>query len=184
MSDVLETPPRAWGRRQCGNKTSPCPGNTPTSVGKTAQAWQRQARLQKHPHERGEDPRTLLSKEGREETPPRAWGRPEIRGRNGSLFRNTPTSVGKTTSRVRSRRSSRKHPHERGEDILPCGHRVAHVETPPRAWGRPIFRGKTGHAKRNTPTSVGKTSASALPMMPREKHPHERGEDGAWCASM
>ena len=180
----METPPRAWGRRQCGNKTSPCPGNTPTSVGKTAQAWQRQARLQKHPHERGEDPRTLLSKEGREETPPRAWGRPEIRGRNGSLFRNTPTSVGKTSKAMPDGTELRKHPHERGEDDVNELARRYEAETPPRAWGRPGYGSGPGKGKRNTPTSVGKTRPEWRRQKPRQKHPHERGEDGAWCASM
>ena len=111
------------------------------------------------------------------ETPPRAWGRPEIRGRNGSLFRNTPTSVGKTTSRGRSRRSSRKHPHERGEDWqsllglgIPC-------ETPPRAWGRQMAGQRRGGRHGNTPTSVGKTPLRRPPQRRRRKHPHERGED-------
>ena len=50
-------------------------------------------------------------------------------------------------------------------------------ETPPRAWGRLITRIVTGRATRNTPTGVGKTHVGLLPHIPREKHPHGRGED-------
>ena len=56
MIMLTETPPRAWGRPMCQPELPPRFGNTPTGVGKTAGANQK-------------DGTTL-------ETPPRAWGRP------------------------------------------------------------------------------------------------------------
>ena len=35
MVCVLETPPRAWGRRRSNDAAERCQGNTPTCVGKT-----------------------------------------------------------------------------------------------------------------------------------------------------
>ena len=71
-----ETPPRAWGR-QYGQALIACDeGNTPTSVGKTDADHVCACDLWKHPHERGEDffhDQILIFLE---ETPPRAWGRP------------------------------------------------------------------------------------------------------------
>ena len=51
---------------------------------------------QKHPHERGEDGFKLTEPGRRKETPPRAWGRLKIIGRDSDRGGNTPTSVGKT----------------------------------------------------------------------------------------
>ena len=72
---MLETPPRAWGRRWDIQPVLVGIGNTPTSVGKTQRTDGRGCRVKKHPHERGEDD----DREGfyafGGETPPRAWGR-------------------------------------------------------------------------------------------------------------
>ncbi len=52
---VMETPPRAWGRRLLLLGAVGWLGNTPTGVGKTfARLW-RLSLLRKHPHGRGED---------------------------------------------------------------------------------------------------------------------------------
>ena len=137
MINTWETPPRAWGRPYTADKSGAFFGNTPTSVGKTAQAWQRQARLQKHPHERGEDHPLLCRRYDMRETPPRAWGRP-LRGSGRGVRRgNTPTSVGKTSSLAATGWPMWKHPHERGEDPFSEEKRATQKETPPRAWGRP-----------------------------------------------
>ena len=70
-----------------------------------------------------------------------------------------------------------KHPHERGEDCCSSGVLIMEQETPPRAWGRPHHQLRGGFKRRNTPTSVGKTSPFLSPAGLVEKHPHERGED-------
>ncbi len=49
------------------------------------------------------------------ETPPRAWGRPPVRRKLVSSFRNTPTCVGKAFDYEVNGETLQKHPHVRGE---------------------------------------------------------------------
>ena len=114
------------------------------------------------------------------ETPPRAWGRRKWPSVWARPRRNTPTGVGKTLYLGESSFSSRKHPHGRGEDSLNRLRLGLHVETPPRAWGRPFpaWLSKTVH--RNTPTGVGKTGGRDSSQAGHRKHPHGRGEDPAF----
>ena len=65
-----------------------------------------------------------------------------------------------------------KHPHERGEDIPDIVRRKLFKETPPRAWGRRPPMSSIWALSRNTPTSVGKTSADYAEQAAYEKHPH------------
>ena len=51
-------------------------GNTPTGVGKTPGDQIAAFLSQKHPHGRGEDNDKALELSEKQETPPRAWGRP------------------------------------------------------------------------------------------------------------
>ncbi len=134
--------------------------------------------LRKHPHGRGEDYRSLCNPSCVEETPPRAWGRPFMPRASAARFRNTPTGVGKTKIQYLWPLGFKKHPHGRGEDEQEELWSDASMETPPRAWGRPIGEGNGKLDGRNTPTGVGKTvRPSGLVTFPR-KHPHGRGEDG------
>ena len=71
-------------------------GNTPTSVGKTYEDKPTEYEQEKHPHERGEDLEYKAFQDENEETPPRAWGRPIVTVISLRVYRNTPTSVGKT----------------------------------------------------------------------------------------
>ena len=151
--------------------------NTPTSVGKTFFNHPQQAHIRKHPHERGEDEERGRRLKGREETPPRAWGR----RRGGTLMAgydgNTPTSVGKTWKRPLTGSTTWKHPHERGEDPASICACLRSSETPPRAWGRLETGIAQGFLAGNTPTSVGKTGKANMRPLAKKKHPHERGED-------
>ena len=157
VSWVLETPPRAWGRRPRSQKLWRC-------------RW-------KHPHERGEDVRPSLTTGTGLETPPRAWGRQAYDSIGHSSVRNTPTSVGKTAEHGLQHRTNRKHPHERGEDVTFLFMVVGCLETPPRAWGRLHTSDTLSGCGGNTPTSVGKTYVSWYVVGWLGKHPHERGED-------
>ena len=51
----METPPRAWGRRDPLCVGVPKIRNTPTCVGKTGKSQERFFMGKKHPHVRGED---------------------------------------------------------------------------------------------------------------------------------
>ena len=107
-----ETPPHAWGRLgksasrmplsrntpTCVGKTghAPVDGNTPTCVGKTRPSTPARGGGRKHPHMRGEDLLLLCQRMYGKETPPHAWGRPEMTSIFIKEYRNTPTCVGKT----------------------------------------------------------------------------------------
>ena len=177
----LETPPRAWGRLGQAVQDGLEPGNTPTGVGKTRQACSRGLCPEKHPHGRGEDLAQPGRCPGKVETPPRAWGRRARQQDDRLIGRNTPTGVGKTPAAWRGNRPGRKHPHGRGEDQNAGDKDAFHVETPPRAWGRPSRDRGSGHALRNTPTGVGKTLYYLMRRPEMWKHPHGRGEDRHPC---
>ena len=154
---MWETPPRAWGRLLHAAVRRGRRGNTPTGVGKT--------------------PASISKKRKMVETPPRAWGR-----RTGGLddefgIGNTPTGVGKTEIPSGAKKCSQKHPHGRGEDFVSLNFVGSSEETPPRAWGRQYERTKTLQNRGNTPTGVGKTVRLSVFHLPRQKHPHGRGED-------
>ena len=55
--------------------------------------------------------------------------------------------------------------------------RSLHLETPPRAWGRPHFEAFQTDSAGNTPTGVGKTHRAVCMRGNTWKHPHGRGED-------
>ena len=112
----------------------------------------------KHPHGRGEDHIKRTCNIRTEETPPRAWGRLDILVVELADRRNTPTGVGKTSKTQRAKHQRQKHPHGRGEDSGGVSAVSGVMETPPRAWGRPLFFIDAIFAGRNTPTGVGKTS--------------------------
>ena len=105
---------------------------------------------------RGEDLDEAVEGKRGEETPPRAWGRPD----GFQLFRaasgNTPTCVGKTYTVDIAQAQTWKHPHVRGEDRceksnVPCPAKHPHVR--------------------------GEDSAGSVEVKGRLKHPHVRGED-------
>ena len=154
---ATETPPRAWGRRICVPWLAFLKRNTPTGVGKTLPAAPRSPACQKHPHGRGEDGEFAAPSKVCEETPPRAWGRPEPPQSRKARRGNTPTGVGKTYIKPVRSDDPKKHPHGRGEDLKTTALRARLWETPPRAWGRLTADPLTLCRFGNTPTGVGKT---------------------------
>ena len=152
-------------------------GNTPTGVGKTAVPCHPLPHVWKHPHGRGEDPVDGSNPHFGLETPPRAWGRRLYMERVIRVSRNTPTGVGKTDGDRSPVCLLRKHPHGRGEDKALARQIQARAETPPRAWGRPVYAMSGLDWNGNTPTGVGKTPDATWPRRQGRKHPHGRGED-------
>ncbi len=176
-STTTETPPRAWGRPF---KIAPAgweKGNTPTCVGKTRESKNAAVEPWKHPHVRGEDRKLHWQLLGSVETPPRAWGRPLKDPFATRADRNTPTCVGKTPEQTLCQVERGKHPHVRGEDCCLGLRTCIAVETPPRAWGRPVSTAAGWSRGGNTPTCVGKTHQAWQACWATQKHPHVRGED-------
>ena len=126
---------------------------------------------------RGEDVIYISRNFNEPETPPRTWGRLRTNLAAISVYRNTPTHVGKTIRRPHRTPWGQKHPHARGEDLSLVDPLIWWPETPPRTWGRPQQRAAMAGDGGNTPTHVGKTYWSSRIGLIPQKHPHARGED-------
>src|SRR5262249_19795615 len=112
-----------------------------------------------HPHVRGDNwfkAWLLCAAYG---SPPRAWGQLPALVRTGVPCRFTPTRVG-TTAPVHQRSDlDTVHPHARGDNVYPPGHRGAFNGSPPRAWGQRGHSQRRCVLRRFTPTRVGTTSS-------------------------
>ncbi len=64
-----------------------------------------------------------------------------------------------------------------GKTQIACSSLSAHIETPPRAWGRLYCFLQIHNSKGNTPTCMGKTSFLIVGSGHEGKHPHVHGED-------
>ena len=175
--EVLETPPRVWGRPDTQVFLLRRDRNTPTRVGKTSRDAGAASGRGKHPHACGEDEAIQDSVEPPGETPPRVWGRPGRRPFPQPPVGNTPTRVGKTSPGSLIRPMRWKHPHACGEDAAPVVVGTLTTETPPRVWGRLGHNQSSRMGGRNTPTRVGKTKRRSSALRPGRKHPHACGED-------
>ena len=138
MTSEQETPPLTWGRLLDWQKCKRCGGNTPTHVGKTSSLSLSFVFLRKHPHSRGEDGVKTMTDYVEIETPPLTWGRRTGNAEASFGARNTPTHVGKTRLCSHSQGVNEKHPHSRGEDVVPSRSCSTGWETPPLTWGRHI----------------------------------------------
>ena len=153
---VTGSPPRAWGQLAFNFSNIYSPRFTPTRVGTTRPCISRRTWPSVHPHARGDNPLGTRQTFRMYGSPPRAWG--QLRGRCGGThrLRFTPTRVGTTASRARSRERRAVHPHARGDNVISGRVRVArpvhpHARgdnvycsvgrlfasgSPPRAWGQ------------------------------------------------
>ncbi len=135
------SPPQAWGKRPCGTRPSGLAAGSPP------QAWGKR---------RG---RKIggLPQGG---SPPQAWGKPQLTLGAPTLYRFTPTGVGKADLDVFACIQWSVHPHRRGESeiqkgISPIFRRFTPTGvgkaiegfaqesgdrgSPPQAWGKPSF---------------------------------------------
>ena len=154
----METPPRAWGNHPEMIQEAEQSRNTPTGVGKSSRSGHGRQPNQKHPHGRGEIKTPVAEADAVKETPPRAWGNPNSPPVLSMGSRNTPTGVGKSTSRCIVRTAPQKHPHGRGEIAQIEEHQSSKWETPPRAWGNLPAHDVITIVGGNTPTGVGKST--------------------------
>ena len=110
---------------------------------------------------------------------PQTWGggaRPdELRTAQG----NTPTNVGRSWRHSPRVAFSRKHPHERGEEVRESRPSPCPSETPPRTWGGELAQTDRWFIVGNTPTNVGRSGDDCVCVFHVKKHPHERGEESS-----
>src|SRR5688572_26711285 len=94
-----------------------------------------------------------------------------------SIWRNTPASEGRTTSRRSPTATWAEHPRVGGEDTGWTSSCRVWYGTPPRRQG-----GRDAHVRgeldgRNTPASAGRTPAAPTARARRTEHPRVGGED-------
>ena len=110
-------------------------------------------------------------------SPPRAWGRRNLKLTTPHRHRFTPTCVGTTFLRMLGMTKEGVHPHVRGDDVMRSITYATAAGSPPRAWGRRRIWRWGGAFTRFTPTCVGTTVQSSPSFRPRTVHPHVRGDD-------
>ncbi len=152
------SPPRAWGRHDRPHAHVRRERFTPTCVGTTTTSPAPSAPSPVHPHVRGDDVFARTSGRCMAGSPPRAWGRHVLQGRDRIWRRFTPTCVGTTCS-----------------SSLDDGQNMS--GSPPRAWGRLVVRRALGDRARFTPTCVGTTCRVPARLGQTSVHPHVRGDD-------
>ena len=178
---AIGSPPRAWGRRNCGEKVAAHTRFTPTCVGKTLPPHPLPRCCSVHPHVRGEDVFMFVRRTAAVGSPPRAWGRLRQFDSISPITWFTPTCVGKTGNQLATSIELTVHTHVRGEDVELLIFQSRDAGSPPRAWGRPSPFAVARAWPRFTPTCVGKTVARWLAGRTGPVHPHVRGEDGINC---
>ena len=174
------SPPRAWGARHEDRHLCRARRITPTCVGSTRSGCRAPRRVRDHPHVRGERSSGYARKIIRDGSlprawgahrqrggrrleggsPPRAWGAPLRRPVAGRQRRIAPTCVGSTARTAARSRTSRDHPHVRGEHSDDTDRMTRRGGSPPRAWGAPEWQRRRRWSAGITPTCVGSTMNS------------------------
>ncbi len=171
------SPPRLWGKPFERQRDPLIVRFTPTPVGKTPVARLNPSRRSVHPHACGENDPGCRTRNRTKGSPPRLWGKPESPVALRTVYRFTPTPVGKTAPENFFARLRAVHPHACGENIpLPIASSRS-SGSPPRLWGKlPLGIGFCV-LRRFTPTPVGKTHVHVGRAAAGRVHPHACGEN-------
>ncbi len=156
-SNVDGSPPPAWGRHAVTEDEPASKRFTPTCVGQTQLAADRQSARAVHPHLRGADHLLCVLVVLRAGSPPPAWGR---------LVFHSPAAA-----------CFAVHPHLRGADVRGLSWVSPDRGSPPPAWGRLWMPHLKTRQSRFTPTCVGQTGNTTMAEFVQKVHPHLRGAD-------
>ncbi len=107
--------PRAWGACYSAWRAPRSERSIPTCVGSIANRWHRSPMKTVHPHVRGEHPGPGSRWRRTTGPSPRAWGAWTTVRRGESGYRSIPTCVGSMSPWSICGRTTRVHPHVRGE---------------------------------------------------------------------
>ena len=109
---------------------------------------------------------------------PRVWGLLGHLVARGVVKRAIPTCVGTTPRRGRPGSPPLGYPHVCGDYEVDTGRWDPALGPSPRAWGLPGPNAHPRDRPRAIPTCVGTTRISSPRDVPREGHPHVRGDYG------
>ena len=129
-----------------------------------------------HPHVCGEYPLQGLLGDTVTGSPPRVWGILVSCFLLCSQIRFTPTCVGNTSRTAILRQILAVHPHVCGEYSTGNPPHLDSIGSPPRVWGIPYSRTRSGLLPRFTPTCVGNTKLPLFSFSAFSVHPHVCGE--------
>ena len=173
------SPPRVWGKRTAAPRRPPAARFTPTRVGKTPAGAAPASSSPVHPHACGENRYSDSQVIGACGSPPRVWGKLQVR----EVFRRddrfTPTRVGKTLLAARASKCFSVHSHACGENAHSGLSAAAWHGSPPRVWGKLDGSMMISRCLRFTPTRVGKTPVGVTEAGAVAVHPHACGENSA-----
>ena len=116
VSDVIGSPPRAWGQSALRQQTQRLIRFTPTGVGTILLSYGAVTTPAVHPHGRGDNVRSVDEYNQTAGSPPRAWGQSPRRLRLLRLPRFTPTGVGTIAQSDQGNADETVHPHGRGDN--------------------------------------------------------------------
>ncbi len=151
------SPPHAWGSLELVTQAERQLRFTPTRVGITEALSKHQDLQAVHPHTRGDHKGFSADQTLVTGSPPHAWGSQYVEAPDFEILRFTPTRVGITLSVSDSSTVSSVHPHTRGDHEDHLNHALAHIGSPPHAWGSLTGPTRDILTDRFTPTRVGIT---------------------------
>ena len=130
------SPPHAWGKLLFRLWHRNRRRFTPTCVGKIVEILCIAPFPSVHPHMRGENNQSLSLKSSHTGSPPHAWGKSINQSWVSTLYRFTPTCVGKIFDLFCCENVRTVHPHMRGENFYKLNTNIIEPGSPPHAWGK------------------------------------------------
>ena len=170
------SPPQVWGNLDGEDHNTEQLWFTPTGVGKSSSSAGGWLGVSVHPHRCGEILPSKLYNRLYSGSPPQVWGNPGIVVPDVSAGRFTPTGVGKSFTVSVSPPRVAVHPHRCGEIISNFSMSITDSGSPPQVWGNRLCKHGNFHARRFTPTGVGKSFAVPVSSSWTAVHPHRCGE--------
>ena len=154
-----------------------CLGLIPAHAGKTGWPPCVHRSTGAHPRSRGENQVQVLKAHFGDGSSPLTRGKLPVRGGLAERLGLIPAHAGKTTIRVRVRKSRKAHPRSRGENvpIQPLGQ--VGTGSSPLTRGKPSWRRRRVCSLGLIPAHAGKTHHKRLAPCQRGAHPRSRGEN-------
>ena len=96
--------------------------------------------------------------------------------RHTAYLRITPTSVGRSQSRLFRLLDHWDYPHQCGEKLYRIYQRLGEIGLPPPVWGEVSLMQSNKWESRITPTSVGRRIGELSTALNKQDYPHQCGE--------
>ena len=149
----------------------------PAHAGKTSIPFITRIGSGSHPRSRGENLGLLVLDVAAVGSSPLTRGKPERSTRQTPSHGLIPAHAGKTTTSMRSPKTSRAHPRSRGENCGASRAVVQHCGSSPLTRGKQALRLALGSDRGLIPAHAGKTARMGTTRARLRAHPRSRGEN-------